>query len=113
MKISGSESEKTILIELGERIKQHRISLNITQAEMAEKCCVSSSTVTRIENGTDSMVSNYIKILSGLNLSGNINLLIPEMQPDFKSLYEKKRPRQRAKPSTSKSKNGWTWGEDK
>ena len=73
MKISGSESEKTILIELGERIKQHRISLNITQAEMAEKCCVSSSTVTRIENGTDSMVSNYIKILSGLNLSGNIN----------------------------------------
>ncbi len=113
MKITGSENEKTILIELGERIKQHRISLGITQAEMAEKCGVSSSTVTRVESGADSMASNYIRILSGLNMLSNLDVLIPEVQPDFKSLYEKKKPRQRAKSGKSKPKSGWIWEEDK
>ena len=83
MKISASENEKSILIELGQRIKQNRISLNITQAELAEKCGISPSTETRIENGEDSKISNHIKILSGLNLLDNLDVLIPEVQPDF------------------------------
>ena len=113
MKITGSENEKAILIELGQRIRQHRISLGFTQAEMAEKCGLSSSTVTRIESGADSMFSNYIRLLSGLNMPGNLDILIPEVQPDFKSLYENKKPRQRAKPGKSKSNAGWIWEEDK
>ena len=113
MKIIGSESEQVVLTELGQRIKQHRISLGMTQAELAEKCGMSSSTETRIENGDDSKLSNYIKLLSGLKMLGNIDLLIPEAQPDFKSLYENRKVRQRVKPSKTKSDTGWTWGEDK
>lgn len=113
MKISGNESEKIILKELGQRIRQHRISLGITQAEMAEKCGISQSTETRIENGVDSKISNYIKLLSGFNMSDNLDILIPEPQPDFKALYEKKTVRQRVKPSKTRKESGWTWGEDK
>ena len=113
MKITGNENCKTILNELGQRIKQYRISLGITQAELAEKCGISSSTETRVENGVDSMASNVIKILYGLNMLSNIDLLLPEVQPDFKSLYENKKTRKRAKPSKSKSKSNWTWGEDR
>ena len=113
MRISASENEKSILIELGLRIKQYRVSLNITQAELAEKCGVSSSTETRIENGEDSKMSNYIRILSGLNLLDNLDILIPEAQPDFKSLYEQKAIRKRAKPSHKSINSNWTWGEDK
>ena len=65
MKITGNESEQTVLKELGARIKQYRISLNITQAELADKCGISSSTEVRIENGVDSKISNYIKIERG------------------------------------------------
>jgi len=113
MKIAGNENEKIILIELGQRIKQYRISLGITQAELAEKCGISSSTETRIEKGVDSMASNYIKILYGLNILSNLDMLIPEVQLDFKLLYEKKKPRQRVKISKSKPKVKWIWGEDK
>ena len=60
MKISANENEKAIMIELGTRIKDNRIAMNLTQTELAEKCGVSPSTETRIENGEDSEMSNYI-----------------------------------------------------
>ena len=95
MKITGNENEQAILKELGTRIKQYRISLNVTQSNLADKCGISASTVVRIENGVDSKFSNYIKILNGLRLIQNIDILIPEIQPDFKALFEQKAPRQR------------------
>ncbi len=45
--------------------------------------------ITGNENGVDSIFSNYIKILNGLGLTQNMNILIPEAQPDFKALFEK------------------------
>ncbi|MCH5211672.1 MAG: helix-turn-helix transcriptional regulator [Oscillospiraceae bacterium] len=113
MKITGNENEQAILKELGTRVKQYRISLNITQADLAAKCGISSSTVVRLENGIDSKFSNYIKILNGLRLTQNIDMLIPEMQPDFKALFEQKAPRQRVKSRRAKPKSNWVWGEDK
>lgn len=113
MKITGNESEQVIIKELGTRIKQYRISLNITQNELADKCGISASTVVRIENGEDSIFSNYIKILSSLGLTQNMDILIPEAQQDFKAMFEKKAPRQRVKANTSKKKSTWVWEEDK
>ena len=113
MKITAITYEQEILKELGNRIKQYRVSLNITQTELANKCGISSSTEVRIENGEDSKISNYIKILIGLDLSENLNLLIPESQPDFKALYEQKPKRQRATSNVKKTKSNWVWEEDK
>ena len=113
MKINSTENEKAILIELGQRIKQHRISLDITQAELAEKCGISPSTETRIENGDDSKISNYIKILFGLNLLDNLDVLIPEFQPNFKSMYEHKKMRKRVKKKSKDIDSQWKWEEDK
>ena len=113
MKITGNESEQTILRELGARIKQYRISLNMTQAELAEKCGVSSSTAVRLENGADLKISNYLKILGALGLLQNLDILIPEVQEDFKALYEKKKTKQRVRSSAAKSPSNWVWGEDK
>lgn len=113
MKIEKNQSEKSILKEIGQRIKQHRISLNITQADLADKSGISSSTEVRIENGEDSKFSNYIKILSALNMQDNLDVLIPEVQPDFKSIFEEKPKRQRATPNNGKKNTQWVWEEDK
>lgn len=113
MKITGNESEQLILKEIGERIKQQRIAMNITQAELSEMCGVSLSTEQRIENGVDSKFSNYIKILSALNISANLDILIPEAQRNLKDYFEEKPARQRAKSGKAKSNTGWVWGEDK
>ena len=113
MKITGNESEQVILKELGMRIKQYRISLNITQMDLAHKCGTSISTVVRMENGVDSKLSNYLKIMNALSLIQNMDILIPELQPDFKALYEQKPPRRRVKQKNIKRNSGWVWGEDK
>ena len=115
MKIKGNENEQAILKEIGLRIKQYRISLDITQADLADKCGISSSTEVRIENGEDSKFSNYIKILSALNVLENIDLLFPEPQPDFKKLYEIEQSQRRKRASRKKpmEKSAWVWGEDK
>lgn len=113
MKIDQNQNEIFVLKEIGQRIKQHRISLNITQADLADKCGISSSTEVRIENGEDSKFSNYIKILSALNMLDNLNILIPEVQPDFKSIFEEKQKRKRATPSNDKKNTKWVWEEDK
>ncbi len=113
MKIIGNESEILILKEIGQRIKQQRIAMNVTQAELSERCGVSLSTEMRIENGVDSKFSNYIKILSVLNFSGNLDVLIPEPQPNLKDYFEEKPARQRASHKKSTNKTAWIWGEDR
>lgn len=115
MKISGFENEQVILTELGVRIKQQRITLNLTQAQFAQRCGISLSTLVRIESGEDSKFSNYIKILNGLKMSSNLDLFIAEVQPDYKAMYKDRRERVRVKHSKAlhnTHKRKWKWGED-
>ena len=115
MKISGFENEQLILTELGIRIKQQRIKLNLTQAQFARRCGISLSTLVRIESGEDSKISNHIKVLNGLKMSSNLDLLIAEVQPDYKAMYAGKRERVRVKhtkASHNTHKLKWKWGED-
>ncbi|MBQ2812390.1 MAG: helix-turn-helix transcriptional regulator [Clostridia bacterium] len=112
MKISKYSDEKSILSELGSRIQQYRISLNITQSELAQRCGLSLKTIARTEMGYDTKLSNLIKILNEIGLSENLDVLIPEPQPDYKAMFEEKAVRKRARPDKKKT-DAWVWGEDK
>ncbi len=105
--------EKSILKEFGDKIKQYRISINMTQAELADRCGISLSTITRIENGDDSKWSNIIKILIEFNLTDNIDVLIPKPTLDYKAVFEEKPKRKRASHKNISTNNNWIWGEDK
>ena len=113
MKISNFYDEKSVLAEIGNRIQQYRISLNITQSELAQRCGLSLKTIARTEMGYDTKLSNLIKILNEIGLSENLDVLIPEPQPDYKALFEEKTIRKRARPDKKKTDNAWVWGEDK
>ena len=113
MKITNLSNEKSILSEIGNRIQQYRVSLNVTQADFAKKCGISLKTIARIENGDDLKMSNLIKILNEFNIVDNLDTLIPEPQPDYKAMFEEKNTRKRARPDKKKSDDTWVWGEDK
>lgn len=112
MKISDLNDEKSILSELGNRIQQYRISLNITQAELAKRCGLSLKTIARTETGADTKLSNLIKIMKAIGLSDNLNIIIPEPQPDYKAIFEERTVRKRARPDKIKTDGVWVWGED-
>ena len=113
MKISNYNDENSVLAELGNRIQQYRISLNLTQAQLAQQCGLSLKTIARTEMGCDTKLSNLIKIMNVIGLSENLDILIPEPQPDYKALFEEKTIRKRARPDKKKTDNAWVWGEDK
>lgn len=113
MRISNYNDENSVLAELGNRIQQYRISLNLTQAQLAQQCGLSLKTIARTEMGCDTKLSNLIKIMNVIGLSENLDILIPEPQPDYKALFEEKPTRKRARPDKKKTDNAWVWGEDK
>lgn len=113
MKITGNESEYEIIKELGLRIKRYRISLELTQRMVSEKTGVSLSTVARIENGEDATLSNYVKILNLFGLSQNIDLLLPQPQPDPRLMFKGRNMRKRIRGKVKKESVNWVWGEDK
>lgn len=110
MKIQGDENNQWILIELGKRIKDIRISRSITQEELAHSAGLSFSTVVRVESGDGTNIENLLKILRVLNLVQNIDLLIPEQQPSPEELFRNKPKRQRA--SRTKKESDWKWGDE-
>ena len=113
MKIAPYENEVSILQEVGKRIKQYRISLNMTQQQMAQQCGLSVATLSRVENGDDTKWSVIIRILRVMKLVENIDVLIPETQVDYRSLFEKTTIRQRVRQDKTDQQSGWVWQEDK
>lgn len=107
------ENESEALKELGERIRQQRITRNYTQSQFGKKCGLSISTITRIENGEDSKLSNIIRVLSALDLQENLESLIPKQAVSYKQIYEQTPVRRRAARKHIAAGKAWVWGEDK
>ena len=62
--------DETLLLFVGDMLKENRVKDNLTQKELAEKTGLERSYISKIEKGqTDTQISNFFKILAGLNLS--------------------------------------------
>ena len=114
MRIENEMPSNLVIIELGNRIKQYRINLQMTQAELSKMTGISLRNIVRIEKGEDTQVKNIIKILSALHLQNNLEVLIPDEsnRPTYRINIEKNKIRNRA--STIKNKNvKYIWGDEK
>lgn len=109
-------SDDAILSELGTRLTQHRIRLQITQAQLANQAGISKRTVERIESGYSAQMSSIVRIFRVLDLMENLVHLIPEPGPRPMDLLQQKRKiRIRASSKKTKRKGtekSWKWKED-
>jgi putative transcriptional regulator len=107
-------SDSALLTQLGERLLQHRLNRNMTQATLAKEAGVSARTINRVENGHSTQLSNLLRLLRSLGLLGNMDALVPE--PAMSPMQQMKlhgKDRKRASSSSSKSEDdAWSWGED-
>ena len=108
MKITGIESNKEILKEIGRRIQRQRINIGLTQLQLAEKAGVSVRTVTNVECGNDAKMSVILSILRAENILGNIDSLLEEETIRPSDYLQLKKPRQRVGNRKVKS-NNWNW----
>lgn len=71
------KTEKEINIEIGKRVRQYRVMNGLTQEQLSELVDVSSTTISRLENG-DQMVGvlRFLQIAEALGTTANA-LLYP------------------------------------
>ena len=99
--------------EMSKRIKEYRISISMTQKELADKSGVSIRSISRFENGEDISLSLFIKILKALDLDDRLDMVVPDQskRPSYYLESEKKRKRaSRKKKDTGKV---FVWGDEK
>lgn len=116
MKISYYSSIAEIQQELGYRVKNARIDMQLTQEELADQAGVSPKTVSNLETGKDVSFRTVIEILRALSCLQNIDTLLPEQTIRPSELAELGKKRERA-PRKKKKKEPtsaeWTWGDEK
>ena len=111
MRIDKTIGEKEIVAEIAERCKQYRISYPMTRDELAEKSFVSLRTIARFESGNDISLSNLVKLLTALELTENIDLLIPDSNNRPSSYIQGYTARKRAG-KKKENKKEWKWGDE-
>lgn len=114
MKIYGTESNGYILKELGKRIQDIRISVTITQRELAERAGVSPSTMERIENGENVKIENILNVMRALSLLNNLDIILPEQEVIPTMVIERRVKRKRVRRKNEKSEDitEWKWGDE-
>lgn len=95
--------------ELGRRFKYYRVQSGITQEELADKSLVSVSTITRFESGKDIGLIKLIRLLKGLNLDNNLEVLIPDVTIQPVYVIE---PKKRARKKNCEHRSDWKWGDE-
>lgn len=113
MKLYGTENNEIIMKEMGIRVKDTRIAIDLTQKELAERAGISQRTIERIENGENIKVENIINVLRAMQLLQNLDNLIPEQKIRPTELHDRNKKRVRA---TSKKRVDvtieWKWGDE-
>lgn len=116
MKIDRSLSEIAALAELGQRAQQHRVGMNLTQAELAAKAGISKRTLERLEGGSSVQTETLLRIMRALGLFENLDQFIPEanIRPILLAASKADIRRRSSKPRNGPGKTGrWQWGDKK
>lgn len=106
-----------IYIELGKKVRNYRLAMNLTQAQLATKAGLSKRAVERIESGESRTMDSFFMVLRAFNLIDNLDLLIPnqEIRPTdlVKKVPQKKRVRlSKAKEASGISTAKFKWGDE-
>jgi len=70
-----------VAVELGKRLKSHRLRKNLTQSDLAKKLELSVPTISSLENGKNTSLDTFIKVVFALGLAKELQELFN--QPAF------------------------------
>lgn len=116
MKFQDIQHDEGLLVEMGVRLAQVRIQLNLTQAELARRAGVGKRTLERLEAGETTQTRTLLRILRELNLLPMLEVLLPEpsARPSHIIKQVESLPKRAAKKRVDDTKSeAWKWGDEK
>ena len=78
MKITNLTPDNHILSEFGQLLARIRKQQRLSQTALAEQAGIGVATLRRIENGTDSQLGSWVKLLKALDMDATLDALLPE-----------------------------------
>ena len=112
MKFQELLTDDAVLREMGERLAQRRLELNLTQAQVAHEAGIGKRTLERIEAGASTQLTNFLRLLRALDLYDRLDLLLPASAPSPITLL-KLQGHERQRASTPRglkvAEEPWTW----
>ena len=115
MGFSTETTDEGVLAELGKRLTARRVSLRLTQAELAQQAGLGKRTVERIEAGHSAQLSSWIRLLRVLDLLPALDVLLPQPELSPMALLDRQdrmRQRVRKRDADSAEKSAaWAWGD--
>ena len=95
-------TDKAILAALGSRIRQRRLSANVTQRQAAQRAGISRLTVGALERGAPSSLTTLVQVLRALDCLDELASFLPETGPSPLQLAKLRgRQRRRARQSSA------------
>ncbi|MEM1452527.1 MAG: helix-turn-helix transcriptional regulator [Planctomycetota bacterium] len=112
MEIERLTPAPAVLAELGRRLEQVRRQRGLSQEQLAEEAGIGVATLRRIEDGNDSRLGSWLRLLKALEMTHAIDALLPE---DLRSPMADARAaattrRRRTKRDGSE---GFAWGDER
>jgi putative transcriptional regulator len=102
----GDMSPTAIAEELGNRLKQARLNVNLTQAEVAARTGLNRKTILNAEKGKVQL-ENFVAILAALDIADQLNMFLP-VQGISPIQLAKLKGEERQRASKSKDKKAGT-----
>lgn len=115
MKLQDQHHDDAVLVELGHRLAQLRIDMNLTQAELSKKAGVGKRTLERLEAGQTVQTLTLVRIFRELGLLTKLEVLFPESTSRKRNAVkakEKLPQRVSRKKSNAGFEDEWKWGDE-
>ena len=100
--------------DLGQKIKTYRIMRGMSQQDLEDATGVSKRSISRLEQGESIQMDNLFKLLIGLGLGENIDLLVPDQtrRPSFYLQKEASTPKRVSKRAKNARSGAFKWGDE-
>jgi transcriptional regulator with XRE-family HTH domain len=101
--------------EVGKRLKNRRLDMNLNQSEVAERSGVSRRTITAIENGEGSTLATLIALLRALNALDTLEAFLPDPGPSplALSMVQDTGRKYASKPRKTTPQTPWKWADER
>lgn len=109
-------TEKSVLEEIGNRVRAHRIALNLSRDVFAAQAGVSKNTLVRLETGLSVNLSHFIKVLFQFGLAESLINIFPDYNQSpmmlLRESQEFPKRKRASRPKKSSVDTPWVWKED-
>lgn len=109
-------TEKSVLEEIGNRVRAHRIALNLSRDVFAAQAGVGKNTLVRLETGLSVNLSHFIKVLFQFGLVESLINIFPDYNQSPMMLLRESQEFPKRKRASRQKKSSvdtpWVWKED-